>query len=76
MSIVSPPDPDDRVCQLTLRAVNDEYHARINDSLVIASPQSRNMIADWLERRAEQEATGSRDFGRGFMHAVRVIREG
>lgn len=76
MSTLSPPDPEHRVQKPTLQVVNDDYHGRVNDCLVVASPTSRNMVADWLERRAEQEATGSRDFGRGFMHAVRVLREG
>lgn len=29
--------------------------------------------ADYLRRVAEHEATGSRDFGRGFMHAARTL---
>lgn len=29
--------------------------------------------AEHLRARAEQEATGSRDFGRGYMHAVRLL---
>lgn len=32
-------------------------------------------LADYLDARASEEATGSRDYGRGYMHAVRVARE-
>ncbi len=29
--------------------------------------------AEHLRRTAEHEATGSRDFGRGYMHAARIL---
>lgn len=31
-------------------------------------------MADWLRDQAEEEEVGSRDFGRGFMHAVKILR--
>lgn len=31
-------------------------------------------LADWLEAQAEYAATKSRDFGRGFMFAVTLLR--
>lgn len=30
-------------------------------------------MADWLRDQAEEQAVGSRDFGRGFMHAVEIL---
>lgn len=32
------------------------------------------VAADELETKAETEARGSRDFGRGYKHAIRVLR--
>ncbi len=33
----------------------------------------RQELADYLRDQAEHEATGSRDFGRGFMHAIKIL---
>lgn len=38
-------------------------------------PPKRDSLADVLEQHAAEAATSSRDFGRGYMHAVRVARD-
>lgn len=38
-----------------------------------ASREARDAFVAWLTEQAEEHATGSRDFGRGFAHAVRVL---
>jgi hypothetical protein len=66
MSIVSPPDEEQR------------FPAEPPDVLSEAGQLCWKLgwfaASDWLEEQAEQEATGSRDFGRGYMHAMRLLR--
>lgn len=33
------------------------------------------LAADWLRINADKHAVGSRDFGRGFMHAAAVLQD-
>lgn len=33
-----------------------------------------DLVVTWLEHQAAREATGSRDFGRGFAHAAVVLK--
>ncbi len=43
-------------------------------TLLARGPLLRQAVAE-LEGRADVESNGSRDFGRGYMHAVRVLRD-
>lgn len=38
-----------------------------------ATREARDALVSWLQWRAEYEANGSRDFGRGFAHAINVL---
>jgi hypothetical protein len=81
MSIVSPPDPECRGTESdsTITFPRPYGFCYRHWSWLCGRGQGKcsaefRAAAQFLELRAEQEATGSRDFGRGYMHAVRLLR--
>ncbi len=52
-------------------------HASLTESGTPAEPPQHifERAAAWLREQAAEEATGSRDFGRGYMHAANLLAD-
>ena len=69
MSTLRPPTPIRRASRTLAEHVSNVTFVYHPDVVTVLEA-----IADALEATADEHATGSRDFGRGYMHAVRLLR--
>lgn len=60
---------------MTALTITDGLRRTPRPGLLPVTAATRDLIVGWLTQRAEQQATRSRDFGRGYAHAVQTLAD-